>query len=272
MKILFSVTALITIFLFSSCVDISQEKLSASYARLEQISQARWEALSQKKIYFGHMSVGTNIVEGLKEVIARKPVVKMEIRETSSLAAFSEPVFAHSLIGMNKAPHSKIDAFRDIIQSGVGQATDIAFFKFCYVDIDHETDIDFLFKSYVELVDDLGSRFPNLKILTFTVPLLSRPVGIKIRLKKILGRLPWYEEDNIQRDLFNDMLRARFKGSLFDLAAAEARIDDVKRATFEKDGKRYDLLYRGFTNDGGHLNSTGRQVVAVELLRALADL
>ena len=59
---------------------------------------------------------------------------------------------------------------------------------------------------------------------------------------------------------------------LFDLAAVESRIDDTRKATFRKDGKDYELLRRGFTDDGGHLNSAGRQVVAIELLRSLAGL
>ena len=150
--------------------------------------------------------------------------------------------------------------------------TKTCFQLFCFVDIDHETDAESLFERYVELVDSLEKRFPDLKIVTFTVPLLSKPVGIKARLEKILGRLPWYEEDNIKRNLLNDKLRARFTNALFDLAAIESRIDDSKKATFRADGKAYELLYRPYTDDGGHLNSIGRQIVAIELLRMLADL
>jgi lysophospholipase L1-like esterase len=91
-------------------------------------------------------------------------------------------------------------------------------------------------------------------------------------LEKILGRLPWYEEDNVKRNMFNDKVRAHFKDTLFDLAAIESRIDDTKKATFRVNGKAYDLLYHAYTDDGGHLNSTGRQVVAIELLRTLAEL
>jgi hypothetical protein len=154
----------------------------------------------------------------------------------------------------------------------VGRVADAVFFKFCFVDIDHVTNIASLFQSYVQLIEGLEREYPDLQIVPLTVPLLSKPVGTKTRLKKLLGRLPWYEEDNVRRNQFNDMLRARFKSSLFDLAAVEARIDDNKRATFQDEGKTYELLYRPYTDDGGHLNSIGRQVVAIELLRMLADL
>ena len=248
------------------------EILRSSYSRLDEISQDRWDVLSQKKIFFGHKSVGANIIEGLNEVMAQRPKIKLNIRETTDPVDFLGPIFAHSPIGRNKAPLSKVDRFREIMESGVGLAADVAFFKFCFVDIDHETDAESLFERYVELIDSLEKRFPDLKIVTFTVPLLSKPVGIKTRLEKILGRLPWYEEDNVKRNLLNDKLRARFTNALFDLAAIESRIDDSKKATFRADGKAYELLYRPYTDDGGHLNSIGRQVVAIELLKMLADL
>ena len=59
-------------------------------------------------------------------------------------------MFAHSPIGTNMDPGSKIARFREIMDSGVGQAADIAFFKFCFIDVDHDTDIDALFESYAD--------------------------------------------------------------------------------------------------------------------------
>ncbi len=256
----------------ASCRQAATESLNAAYDRLDRVPRDRWEALAHKKVFFGHKSVGANIVDGLKDVLARRPDIALDIRETLDPAAFSGPVFAHSPIGTNKNPLSKIARFREVLESGVGEAADMAFFKFCFIDFDHETDIQAIFDRYVELIDGLRARFPRLRIVTFTVPLLSKPVGIKDRLRKLLGRMPWHEEDNAQRNRFNEMLRARFRGSLFDLAAVESRIDDTKKATFRKDGRAYDMLYRGYTDDGGHLNPAGRQIVAIELLTVLADL
>ena len=272
MKIRNGFIAVCGIFLLNSCREAGMENLQAGFLRLDEISSDRWDALSQKKVFFGHKSVGVNIIKGLEEVMDRRPGINMSIRETIDPADLSGPVFAHSSIGKNKSPLSKIEAFRKIMESGVGRVADIAFFKFCFVDFDRDTDIESIFKSYVGLVDDLERRFPRMKIITFTVPLMSKPIGIKTRLKKLLGRLPWYEEDNVKRNLYNDMLRARFKSSLFDLAAIESRIDDAKKASFRDDGKEYELLNTAYTDDGGHLNSTGRQVIAIELLRILSGL
>lgn len=272
MKISRGVLILAGAILFNCCQGSGMDDLQLRYSQLEAISPDRWEDLSQKRLFFGHKSVGDNIILGLREVMARKPEIRLNIRETMDVANIPGPIFAHAPLGRNKAPFSKIEAFRELMESGVGEAADVALLKFCFVDIDHETDIQALFASYDGLVDDLKQRFPRLKVVTSTVPLMSMPFGLKNRLKKLLGRMPGYDEDNVQRNLFNDMLRARFKESLFDLAAAESSMSGKKRATFRKGGKEYELLYRPFTDDGGHLSLTGRQVVAIELLKALASL
>jgi len=246
--------------------------LGPYYVKLDAVSQEKWGELARQRVFFGHMSVGSNILDGLEEVISRRPGIRLNIRETADPGEFAVPVFAHYPVGRNKVPLSKIAAFREIMDRGIGRAADVAFFKFCYVDIDHETDIEALFESYVALIEGLQERYPDLTIVTFTVPLLSKPVGIKTRLRKLLGRLPWYEEENVKRNLFNDLLRARFQGTLFDLAAVESRFDDERRATFRYGGKDYELLRRDFTDDGGHLNPIGRQVVAIELLRFLTTV
>ncbi len=252
------------------CKGDGMKLLEQRNAILETISAEQWERLSQKRIFFGHKSVGTNIIDGLRDIMKLRPAVKLNILESASPSDFGSPVFAHALIGTNKDPGSKIKRFLEIMENGVGREVDTALFKFCFVDIDHSTDIEALFKTYVEAVERLENQYPHMKIVTLTVPLTSKPVGIKARLKKLLGRLPWEEADNIKRNVYNDMLRERFKQSLFDLAAVESGIDDARKATFTENGRDYELLYRAYTNDGGHLNPVGRQVVAIELLRFLA--
>jgi len=246
--------------------------LALPYQQLDEISPAQWTALAGKRIFFGHKSVGQNIIEGLQDVMGSHPQLMLDIRETTDAKDLAKPVFAHASLGMNKAPLIKITAFRELLEGGLGDHLDIAFLKLCFVDIDHTTDIEELFVRYSEAVHFLNARFPRLKIVTFTVPLLSEPIGLKERAKKLLGRLPWEQADNMKRNLYNDKLRAAFKDSLFDLAAYESAGPAGKRSHFVKDGKTYDLLNKAYTNDGGHLNRTGRQIVAIELLKRLAAL
>jgi hypothetical protein len=246
--------------------------LALAYQRLDEVSPARWTALANERIFFGHKSVGQNIIEGLRDVMKARPSVSLDIRESTDPGDFVKPLFAHAELGQNKAPLTKIEAFRGILEKGLGGRLDIAFFKLCFVDIDHTTDIEDLFARYSQAVKSLSAEFPKLKILTFTVPLLSRPLGLKERIKKLLGRLPWEEDDNIKRNLYNEKLRQAFGDSLFDLAAYESAGAAGQKAFFVRDGKAYDLLQKAYTSDGGHLNRVGRQIMAIELLKRLAAL
>lgn len=254
------------------CSGRRSRTLAGQYQQLDEISPSQWAALAGQRIFFGHKSVGQNIIEGLQDVMRTRPQVTLDIRETTEPADFVAPVFAHAPLGKNKEPLTKIAAFRELMEKGLGDKLDIAFFKLCFVDIDHTTDIDELFARYSETVRLLNTEFPKLKILTFTVPLLSKPVGLKERVKKLLGRLPWEEEDNIKRNLYNEKLRKAFGESLFDLAAYEAAGPEEKRSVFIRGGRTYDLLQEAYTDDGGHLNLVGRQVVAIELLKRLVAL
>jgi len=256
----------------SGCRTGEVDILAAYYARLDAIPQKIWDLLAQKKIFFGHKSVGVNILAGLNDVMARVPAIKLNIRETASSEAFDQPVFAHALLGTNMKPLSKIEAFRDVMESGVGRKVDIAFFKLCFVDIDYRSDLQATFDSYRESMERLRAEFPNTIFVTFTVPLMSQPIGLKPRLNKLLGRLPGYKASHIQRNAYNDLLRKTYSEALFDLADIETRTSDTERASFRSDGERYDILHRAYTDDGGHLNPLGRQIVAIELLLFLAAL
>jgi hypothetical protein len=244
--------------------------LMKSYARLDAISAQQWEILAQRKIFFGHKSVGQNIIEGLGDVMRARPNIRLNIRETIEPNDFVQPIFGHSPIGTNKAPLTKISRFCELMEGGLGDKLDVAFFKFCFIDIDHGTDLDELYGSYNEVIGRLHEKYPAVKIITVTVPLMSKPYGIKEKLKKLLGRLPWEEEDNIRRNRYNEMLRESFNASLFDLAENEATLPSGERRQFTRAGKTMDLLWETYTDDGGHLNKMGRQIAAIELLLRLA--
>ena len=55
-------------------------------------------------------------------------------------------------------------------------------------------------------------------------------------------------------------------------AKIESSYPDGSREYFVKDNKAYYSLIPAYTNDGGHLNETGRKIVASELIRFLASL
>ena len=197
---------------------------------------------------------------------------KLNIVETSDPSAFREPIFAHSPIGKNGYPLSKIDQFRTILEGGVGDKADIAFFKLCYVDIHGGTDVDALIHAFDETIQALQARFPKLTIPVVTAPLTVVPAGLKTSLKKLLGQGEPDKAANIKREAFNAHLREKYGKLVFDLAALESTLPNGQRTSFVEDGKTYYALDPSYSDDGGHLNSTGRRIVAAGLLRFLAEL
>jgi len=248
------------------CKEKAMDPLNASYKRLQAVPQQKWDFLAQKKIYFGHQSVGQNIIEGLEKVLQSSPAIRLDIRETVNPGDLERPVFAHSRIGRNRDPKGKIDHFRTLLESGIGQAADVAFFKLCYVDVGQATDIEGLIDHYDKTLADLSGKFPNLVIIPVTVPLTNATPGIKAKIKRFLGRGPALKADNIKRNIINDHMRRKYGVVIWDLADAEATSAEGKKITFQDGGKTFFLLNRAYTSDGGHLNSAGSQIIAIDLL------
>lgn len=243
-------------------------------AILEGVPQANWKSLTEKKIYFGHMSVGNNILEGVQDLAKEYPFIRLNIVETKSPSSFNQPIFAHSPIGKNEDPKSKIADFSHLISTGIGDTTDIAFFKLCYIDILAATDADEVFNQYKNTMASLKERYPKVTFVHVTAPLRLVQTGVLVPIKKIVGRPVGGYADNIKRSRFNDLLRQEYKGNeaIFDLAAIESTYPDGTRFVFDSGGKKYESLVVDYTHDGGHLNEFGRKLVAAHFLAFLATL
>jgi len=261
---------------FLSCSKGDHMKLSHSYQEtISSVSETEWNALSNKKIYFGHQSVGFNIIDGVKDIMTENKQVDLNIEETNDPNEFSVPIFAHSRVGQNTEPSSKIEAFEQTIRQGVGKKADIAFFKFCYVDITEKTNIQKLFESYTQTMDRLQRQFPGTVFLYATVPLRTVNTTWKTWLKKRVGKdYIWEYADNIKRNEFNAMIRKEYEhtGKVFDIAQAESTYTDGKRKEFSFKGTDYASLVPAYTNDGGHLNELGRRQVAAQLLSLMIEV
>ena len=242
---------------------------------IKDIQDSTWKKLSEKKIYFGHQSVGFNIIDGIKDVMRENPQIKLNIVETSDPSEFNTRLFAHSRVGKNTDPKSKIDAFANTMETGMGEKADIAFFKFCYVDVTARTDVEKLFADYKNTISRLRESYPGTMLIHVTVPLTVTKTTFKTWIKKIIRKKDiWEYDDNIKRNEFNDLLRNEFedKEPIFDLSKIESTFPDGTRSSFTKDGKTYYSLISEYTNDGGHLNDKGRKIVAEQLLIFLARL
>ena len=243
--------------------------------QIDQVSEEEWGVLSSKRIYFGHQSVGYNIVDGIKDIMQEREQIDLNIIETTSADDFSDSVFAHSRIGQNTDLSSKMEAFSQTIRQGLGEKSDIAFFKFCYVDITEKTNVEKLFASYKQTMQSLQKEFPDTVFLYATVPLRTVKSSWKTWVKKLIGKdYIWEYADNIKRNEFNKMIREEYghTGRIFDIARAESTYPNGKREKFKFKGIEYAALVPAYTNDGGHLNKTGRRQVAAHLLSLMAGV
>jgi hypothetical protein len=242
-------------------------------APVKNVPEFTWKRLSEKRIYFGHQSVGFNIVEGLKDVIKENPHIKLNIVETNDSTMFGIPIFAHSRNGNNHDPKSKVDSFAESMDHGIGNNADYAFFKLCFVDITATTDVQEVFTYYREKMDKLKDQYPKTTFVHVTVPLTTVQRGPEAFIKKIIGRPIDGYADNIKRNEFNSLLRKEYKGKepIFDIANIESVTSNGKSVVFTKDGKSFYAMNPEFTHDGGHLNQIGRKIVAEHLLTLLVD-
>ena len=244
---------------------------------IDNVPAEYWRRLSRKKIFFGHQSVGYNIIDGIKDIMQEHPEIKLNIVETNKAADFDHPVFAHATVGTNTRPLSKITAFEQIMSDGIGDKVDIAFFKFCYIDIMDDSDPRAIFDKYADTLAQLKARYPHVQFLHVTAPVRSTPRQTKRKLKHLakalLGR-PTTLHRNAKRQQYNALLRKSYAGSepLFDLAGAECVNPQGFMLYALKNGQQVFFMAPQYTYDSGHLNRLGRKKVAEQLLITLAEV
>ena len=239
---------------------------------LDSISLEWLYALSKKRIFFGHQSVGWNIIDGLKDVAREKGWPGFDFIETRT--PDEAPGFYHAGIGQNGDPLGKIADFEAIMRAGMGGKVDIAFMKFCYVDFHAGTDVDSVFASYRDAMKRLDAEYPGTVFVRVTVPLEAVERGAKARIKRMLGFGMPSIEGNIARERMNASIRAECLAAgspLYDLASIESTEPSGERIEREYRGKPYYSLAAESTSDGGHLNESGRLMAAIGLSRALAE-
>lgn len=242
------------------------------YSKIRDVPQDAWDRLAEKKIYFGHQSVGRNLLDGVQEVISQSKGIKLRIVETQTMPS-DGGVFAHSLVGENTKPVSKIEDFVRIIDSSSENAPEVAALKFCYVDAHDQVNVKDLFQKYKEGIEKIKSRHADVRIIHFTMPLFAQDLTWKVRLKLMAGKEPWELKDSIKRNQYNQLVLNNFTGKepVFDIARFEATAPDGSLATYSYKGEEYLLLRKQYTDDGGHLNRTGRTFIAEQFLLFLIN-
>lgn len=226
-------------------------------------------AIRKARILFGHQSVGQDILDGLEELSKREGVPL----RLAPLDKAGEPVagIVHFRVGKNRDPGLKCRDFLRQVEAS-GSSYDVAVMKLCYVDVSESTDVEAVFHQYRELVGRVRATLPSLILVHATLPLKSDPPGLAAKAKRLLGRDPGNDADNVKRNEFNRRLLDAYAGEpIFDIAKVESTLPDGSRSSFRRGGTDYHSMAGAYTYDGGHLNAEGKIRVASEFVRILAS-
>ena len=243
--------------------------LSTTLSQPALLSDQQLRTLARQKVFFGHQSVGENIIQGIREVMASDPQLKLNIVESRNPETVSGPAFVEAHVGQNTDPQSKNADFLKIVNQGFAG---IAMLKYCYIDIGETTDVPRMFAAYQETINEIRLNHPGVRIVHVTVPLTTVGSPAKAWVKSMLGRNT-AQDDNIKRNRFNFLLvQAYGNEPIFDLAAVESTHADGSRSYFTSGNEKIYTLAPEYTDDGGHLNKAGRRAAAEHLLQVLASL
>lgn len=252
------------ILLLVSCSNIKNEDEDA-----EKVKDAL-KAIQDKNIYFGHQSVGFNIMDGLK-MLSDKNGVRLRIVPIENAPNHGGGFFSESSIGENGNYRSKCDDFERRLDGKIGGRISVALMKFCYIDFDQGTKEAEMFQYYKAAIDRMKKKYPALVFVHVTAPLVERDGWLKRSVKSLLGRADNTDRENVKRNSFNQLLRRHYKNEpLFDLAKIESTCPDGSPMNFTSNGKTYSSLAPDYTDDGGHLNALGKMSAAKGLLFVLA--
>ncbi len=248
----------------AACGDAQQQENAMTTE--EQVTAAQWQAVASRRIVFGHQSVGRNILAGMAALAADAGA---DVPVIESRTPAGAPGITHFAVGRNGNPLEKCADFAGVVAENAQAGIDVALMKLCYVDFPTTRDPRETAAVYCDTLDDLARRFPSTTFAAVTSPLTTVQAGPRAALKRLLGKVPLGYAENERRQIFNDILRARYgdSGRLFDLAAIESG-----GAVCRVDGHDVACLDPAISSDGGHLNDQGARRVASHFVAFLAGL
>jgi len=259
-------TWLITAFLFSCSAGEPVQPLTPDSALVADVA-----TVSSKRVYFGHQSVGGNVLAGLGDLqrAINGPVIRVgELGATD--VQDGQGILLHTAIGKNEDPVAKCEDFRSVLARLQGNV-DVALFKFCYIDFNDGSDVNEVFATYSRTMDDMKQQYPDVTFIHVTAPLRTVDRGPGVWAREMLGRTNRQKLANVKRNDFNRLVRERYASDpVFDLAEIMSTYPDGRRETFEWNDQAYYSLVPAYTYDGGHLNEVGRSYAAAGLVRSIA--
>ena len=219
------------------------------------LPQSTLDAIGQQRWFFTHASVGSNMLSGLNDLHAADPgryqLVTASVSYLSGQQRAANPPDptvggrVYECPRGNPGWQSKFTIFENSVEiSGWhAPAVDVAMDKLCYIDQDADAAV------YVNLMAALEAQYPQTVFVYITMPLTTSS-----------------DYDNVLRNVYNAAVRQHCGANsrlLYDLADMEAHDPNGNPATFTYQGQTYQRLCSGYTSDGGHLNTPGRQRIAL---------
>lgn len=203
-------------------------------------------------IYFERASVGGNIISGLEAMSSANSSrysLNLGYREADDPNVDSTVINWFSsnngLLHYNRGNpgfDEKLSRFNTRIRTtGFASLLDVASFKFCYIDDDYSGSAQEAFDSVKNIMENLENNFPNVKFIWWTMPIQTT--------------------GNSKRDSYNSLVRdycSKNNKYLIDIADIECHSPEGVKQT-DSIGE---TLFSSYTDDGGHLNSTGSLRVA----------
>lgn len=244
------------------------------------ITTAKLTAVARTRVFFGHQSVGMNVLDAVPAVYADHGVSAPPIEQGRAEAGPNGGFIAHKSIdeGVIDAGKTALEDFDRTMRGGMGRQVDVALMNFCWGDVFSDTDVDALFARYRDTMAALERDFPNVTFIHVTVPLTTEPgrflfTELKTWVKTLIGRRDVFSQRaNVLRERLNALIRGEYAGRhLFDLAAIESTKPDGTRVSGRYDDQGYFALYDGYASDMAFLNAVGAKIAATAFLEAIAQ-
>ncbi len=233
-----------------------------------------FEAIEDTRIFFNHMSVGDNIMHGVKRIGQGRPLLRYRHLDLArGDRGEYPPAFTTANGGENRKPKTKVDAFKKALDGSFEREPEIALMKFCYVDFNGSTNVQEIFDYYSEAVEEIRSKHRELVIVHVTTPLAVKDPLWKDTIKEATGYKDETAQANIRRHEYNELVRKHFADEpVFDLAHYESLREGGATESFSRSGKEYPSLVPEYASDGRHLNEDGADWVARQLIHSLAEI
>jgi len=213
------------------------------------------DSIGNQRWLFTHASVGGNMIEGMKSLHSYNPSrYKLAVASTgfdsnNNCAVFpSSPTLPGTVVECDRGNpgwEQKYTIFENSVCNAGwhDNAVDVCMDKLCF--IDNSADAN----TYISKMSALESRFPNTRFVYTTIPITTST-----------------DNENIQRNQYNQAVRAYCSANgrlLFDIADMESHDPNGTESTFSAAGSNCQSMYSGYSDDGGHLNQSGQQHIAM---------